>query len=166
MLGAAVQTIIIGASVLMRLRPLFSRDRSFDLRTLPAALRPQEVIGDRRLRVIITSSFAASEVRYFYDCGLPRKVGSAPTADIVHSITASPAIRSVAIASRNTLPAITAKEHLSRYPSTCGQFFYGFGRQRLAANAPLTAVNLENFHPCHAAHDFAFDRNHGIGQFF
>src|SRR5690242_358733 len=49
--------------------------------------------------------------------------------------------------------------------STCGQFLYGLGRQRLAANAPLAAVDLKDFHPCHAAHIFTFDRNHGIGQF-
>ena len=82
----------------------------------------------------------------------------------LHSIYFDGRDQNLAIACRNTLPAIAAKEHGSRCPSTCGQFFYGFGRQRLAANAPLPAVNLKNFYPCHAAHVFAFDRNHGIGQ--
>ena len=50
-------------------------------------------------------------------------------------------------------------------PSTCSQFLNGLGCQRLAANAPLAAVDLKNFHPCHAAHIFTLDRNHGIGQF-
>ena len=76
-------------------------------------------------------------------------------------------------AASNTTDGMSAKGHKctahtllrrSRCSSTCGQFFHGFGRQRLAANAPLTAVYLENLQPCHAAHVFAFDRNHSIGQ--
>jgi len=60
--------------------------------------------------------------------------------------------------------AMIAKETGSRCPSTCGQFFYGFGRQRLAANTPLAAVDFENLYPCYAAHVFTFDLNHRVGQ--
>jgi len=83
-----------------------------------------------------------------------------------HSIGAMPVCelsgRMVGIVSERDLvragiPADDTKNMISRRPFTCGQFFYGLRREWLPANAPLAAVDLEDLHPCHAAHVFAFD---------
>jgi hypothetical protein len=47
-----------------------------------------------------------------------------------------------------------------------GDVLNGFGCQRLATYAPVAALYLCKLYPGHVAHVFAFDRDHGIGQFF
>src|SRR3954462_6673253 len=46
----------------------------------------------------------------------------------------------------------------------CGKRVYGLGRERLAAQAPVAALDLVDDDPGHAAHVLALDLNHGVGQ--